>query len=822
MESQQIVKEFLCSAREYFIQKHEIGMNSLQRYMQILSATDDLSVFDTGSCEAVEFYTSLHELMSGHDAHAEIVWCAVSVLQRAVINPDIRTALIHKYKFMPVLSKLLSSQIIPEKQHRVLRLLEELSFGIQITWQESYLATLIKLLVKYIENNELTSVALGILVNICHQNTPVVNILTQCIDTKLLFKSVLKTQEDDMKIQVQLFSLMMILDHLSPDINNQEFERFVQLTLSMMEKALKMNDVILLQYTVNFYKDMKENANAMQALMSYSEYYTNIETLINLLENEDDTDKNNCILLFMDFLQLLLVMNVVDLTNLHPNMVRFAIKWVHNTNVSIKALDLLTSIAKECKMDDSNSEISSSALLDLFEENLQILISMCDFCGQSFVPNVQSDTITFLFALLQELNKSHRLSTLIQVAVPKVAFVNLFSSLVSSEQTNSHNLFEKTSVTLYIQAMRFLADLSIVNSEWFEIYSELLSKRQILQVIAVALYSGDSRLKEQAVFLIVTSRFQENCINGFVKCMTDLNQFFMLGPINNANQLTIASHALPSESASFLNSTHNSEINEFIRKINKEYNRNQIKDISTSTVIEMYQYKLSHVERSMQASLEVATSQSTYLNHKLAQLSAELNRLHHLLFSNQQIIEGERMEFANVKSKLQEATCAANISFSKYNKLKEEMSLKIQCIKELSEAKEKLMMKTEDLEKQHHTLESQLKLAQDRVNRHECTIDKLEEELTGKNVEIKKLEDVIVKNEKLVKKQNEEIDKIKSEKHSLDRTMANQVALITGLERTLKDKNKEMLEAQKKISELEKMRDVIYEISAGKMKVDKS
>lgn len=50
--------------------------------------------------------------------------------------------------------------------------------------------------------------------------------------------------------------------------------------------------------------------------------------------------------------------------------------------------------------------------------------------------------------------------------------------------------------------------------------------------------------------------------------------------------------------------------------------------------------------------------------------------------------------------------------------------------------------------------------------------------------------------------------------------MANQRALIKGLERSLSDKERELLEAQKNLNELQKMRDIIYEISAGKLKME--
>lgn len=69
---------------------------------------------------------------------------------------------------------------------------------------------------------------------------------------------------------LQLCKLMMILDHLSGDIPDSEIIMFVKVTYTMMEQALKTNNVHLLQHIVDFFKDMKHNAHARQAVASYS------------------------------------------------------------------------------------------------------------------------------------------------------------------------------------------------------------------------------------------------------------------------------------------------------------------------------------------------------------------------------------------------------------------------------------------------------------------------------------------------------------------------------------------------------------------------
>jgi hypothetical protein len=83
-----------------------------------------MSIFDPGSCVATEFYVTLHELMSTLEPSSGLVWCAIGVLHHACRNPAARHALIHTYKFAPILTRLLGANLIQDKRVRVLQLLQ--------------------------------------------------------------------------------------------------------------------------------------------------------------------------------------------------------------------------------------------------------------------------------------------------------------------------------------------------------------------------------------------------------------------------------------------------------------------------------------------------------------------------------------------------------------------------------------------------------------------------------------------------------------------------------------------------------------------------
>lgn len=58
--------------------------------------------------------------------------------------------------------------------------------------------------------------------------------------------------------------------------------------------------------------------------------------------------------------------------------------------------------------------------------------------------------------------------------------------------------------------------------------------------------------------------------------------------------------------------------------------------------MELYEYKLAamaHAEKAAMISIEAASQRCVFLQHRTAQLTAELSRLHQLLFHTQQCYE---------------------------------------------------------------------------------------------------------------------------------------------------------------------------------------
>lgn len=824
MDNKQLIKVFIGSAKDYIKQKTESTTNSLHRYLQILSATSDLTVFEPGSCEAAEFYVTLYEVMGCLDAHSEMLWCAISILQDAARNPNARNSLIHTYKFVPILSRLLSAPLIPEKRFRVLHLLQELTYGVQISWQEGHLPFLISTLITYIcgDDSELTSVALGVLVNLCYKNLPAVYTLMRCVDTKNFLRTILKLQRDKVDTRVQVCKLMMILDHLSKDIPDAEILTFVMVTFTMLGKAFDCGNVCLMRHIVDFFKDIKDNAHARNVLASYPTYVKDTQTLVDTLSVKTSSKDLQCTNLLIEFIHLLLSLKVTNLEVLYPQIVVCGLTWIDEETTSAQALDLIYIVLVQCRSADSQTETYKDVIARV-DEKLQILIGMLEKGIQINTGKNDNKTYTALLRLFQEMVSSSSLHVKIGKLISKNVFEMIFQPLLASEPGLNDNLFHQSRTVLYVQAMCLLSELMIKNSEWMILYSELLQQKKVLMVLAVALYSSDNPVKQQVLFLTGTSGFPRESLTLLSQCMSELNQLVVLAPAATNLPLSLpATHNIPEHDAvPLFTLAQQGAIDSFISKMEELFSKNQVQDITTSAVIELYQYKVSsmhYTERAMQTNLETSTLHVTHLTHRLAQMTAEMARLHQLLYANSQTIEGNKLEVLALKEQLQTAEHTAKSLHNKAAQLNQDMNSKTRIISEQKNEIEKLTNTIREKNKICEESEEIVNTLKENLSKSEKSIEALINDKTELSKTCTKLQEKLEVKERVIIEKNIEIENRVTTNQTLEREIANQRALIKGLERTISDKDSELSEQQKQLQELIRMREIIYEISAGKKK----
>lgn len=159
-----------------------------------------------------------------------------------------------------------------EKRIQVLKLLQELTYGIKILWQEVHLPYLISTLTQWVaqsKEEEIIALSLGVLVNLCYKNLPAVYTLMRTVDTKAFIRTLLKLQ-DHGNISVQCCKLLIILEPTNTNISEKYVMDFVSLTFTNLRTAMKRKDILLLRHIVDFFNDVGQNEHSRNVLFTYS------------------------------------------------------------------------------------------------------------------------------------------------------------------------------------------------------------------------------------------------------------------------------------------------------------------------------------------------------------------------------------------------------------------------------------------------------------------------------------------------------------------------------------------------------------------------
>lgn len=89
-----------------------------------------------------------------------------------------------------------------------------MTYGIKISWQEAHLPHLMSSLTKWVTGDELELVplSLGVLVNLCYNNSAAVYTLMKSVNVKSFLKTLLKVQKSNTasKVQVSYYYFNML------------------------------------------------------------------------------------------------------------------------------------------------------------------------------------------------------------------------------------------------------------------------------------------------------------------------------------------------------------------------------------------------------------------------------------------------------------------------------------------------------------------------------------------------------------------------------------------------------------------------------------
>lgn len=169
-----------------------------------------------------------------------------------------------------------------------------------------------------------------------------------------------------------------------------------------------------------------------------------------------------------------------------------------------------------------------------------------------------------------------------------------------------------------------------------------------------------------------------------------------------------------------LSVSNNEKLDESLMKLNNSLAQNDLSNVATSNVVELYEYKiasLSHAELTAMNSAEAASRRCSHLQHRMAQLNAELTRTNQMLFHKQQ-------EYDNVMSEKQEFIQNINEA---YNKIESEKGLNNVLKNKLAVIQEQLDEMERANAEQKNIMENQLKKKEELLKKLNVLNEKLQQ-----------------------------------------------------------------------------------------------
>lgn len=166
----------------------------------------------------------------------------------------------------------MQANLTTEKRIRVLQLLQELTYGVKVLWQESHLPYLISTLTEWVSNSteeELIALSLGVLVNLCYKNLHAVYTLMRTVDVKAFIRTLLKIQSSSINTRVQCCKILIVLEQVNREISDKDILDFAAVTFTSLVTALKDRDAPLLRHTVDFFHDLRRNDHSRAVLATY-------------------------------------------------------------------------------------------------------------------------------------------------------------------------------------------------------------------------------------------------------------------------------------------------------------------------------------------------------------------------------------------------------------------------------------------------------------------------------------------------------------------------------------------------------------------------
>ncbi|XP_030381936.1 uncharacterized protein LOC115629583 [Scaptodrosophila lebanonensis] len=780
-------REFSTQAAAYHLLKTEEPLVHLHRTIVLLSTKIQPHCFAPTHLELAKFFVDLQALMSALDDESDALWACVALLQHCSRNLEARRAIVEQYCYVPVLSYLLVRTTRPERVHRLMLLLQDLTYGIRIAWEEPYLVVLLEHLVDIVHNTECDAsetaspqddsshalLALSILVNLCYKNFVV------------LFLFLRRVNISSFSRRIQHYGLLAnkMLIILSQDVHpfeERELHIFLRTSFAAIDECLKQWNVPQLSHIVDFLLDSQCHPRLQRAMLTHTHYCEDIERLLDQIDARSGMDDSSedmrkhqqlCMDLIFRLVSHVLQLstkdnsNIISLDAITPRLYELLCCWMESEHCGVAAIELLSILLRVGRR---------GIISQLIAREPTTVIKLV---ASTKLADTKPDHVMAILRLLLTLLRESKTEKLVLAEISESYFDNILAApLALKPELLSKHAIAQSEIDKAIFCLLLLINFAnIAKKAYFDKCRELLDKPQLQYAMARAMVSGTEQVAS-AVFKI--AQFEHFPRAAVAKHVANISAS------GNSNGETPSSTNADAEQWRNLNAILKSHrtlvdkeltqrVNGLIDSINSTLQNHELHNAPVSQVIELYNHRIS--------SLNCAMSN---MQQRLEQASAQITRTTQL--NNMQNAELELFQSKNFELLISQERLQSQCKDLKQqtDKLKSNMS---NLIKDFSESSEQLQVK-----------ERRLAVAASEILDYQKRCEELRSSLSAKTEEVAKLE--THNKENLTR-----IEKLKKTVNAYEHDIKEKVRTIEERERDLAKTQKgleEQREARKKSEDL--------------------
>ncbi|XP_061721490.1 uncharacterized protein LOC133528227 [Cydia pomonella] len=813
-------KAFVDAARQYETTHSEASVSLMHRYLNLLASTCDLSIFAPGRSEVCALFSSLWRVMRDPGGPH---WAGVAVLSRACMEPSARHALTHTYKFMPILTQLLSNSISNDKKIKLLLVMQDISYGITISWQESYLPVLMKQLTDWItspcndtQEQLIRHRSLTVLANICSGNLPAVYALMRTIDTKK-FLVHLMSLKDGWYGGADVCRLLLCLSAATRGVGavrQTDVNSYLSCCVLTFTKAVTDKDSTQLLQAYTLMNELCQDINLRNLVASAPDFCLE-DTLKNLvefcnapseaLEPEQVTD---VVRNALKFLAVLVNLDMYPFRKNHCQMLCLCL--VAHQLCLPESLELFSSIIYLYKDEGQLPE----ELTFMISEGLPGLL-----VPPSLEPGKAGLQWLHVVGALCETGSTQE--RVLRAVSPEAYEKILYSVLQYSSQNGSVGQDQgQQAAILGCKTALILAPLL---QAWGAALKRFLLNNQVRKMLSTGLRNG-TRLLEILKLIrhhlfpcdLMDEVFEEcpKQSEGYVSPRAaGAHEAWQSAPrLAEADEAWQAAPRLSEadeawQAAPRLAPGQEHAVDALVRQLTEALQKNKVSDIATSSVMELYGYKMACLEQrlhSQTVALQGASEHMASLQHSLAMLQATNSSQQDVLYTTQMQNEKLKKTINNLHKQLEDAEGAVR---GYRAKVVSEKTLK-EKQKEILQNEFKIQLT--NLENEMKAIEKE---NQEKLKAAEQETKAVQKSLDQETSKCNELAAVLIRFEEQVKAQAKDIEEANALERSLRKEIELKELTIKHQEKTILERENRLYQLNTQLEEMKRVQEMIAKLT---------